>query len=184
LLEFYGFCLPPGAGPSENPHETAALPPELLGPTCRRDPPRAADCWLHWDGRPGWGLLRALRVGAATPEERRLRGHLALEGRPVAAAGDAACAAGVRAACAARLAALPTGVEEDEAELERLKWKRARLLAGSPSLGAEGGGGGGRGGGGGGGAPLDDLDCMQLAVAWRIGYKRMLHRGMHLDAPP
>jgi hypothetical protein len=161
LLELYGFCLPPGNGPGDNPHDTAPLPPELFAPACRRDPPRAADCWLHWDGRPGWQLLRALRANAATPGEWKARGHLALEGRAISREGDAKCAAWVRAACTHQLSALPTTAQEDEAELVRLR---------AAGAGTEGAGCAGT-------APSE---CLQLAVAWRLGYKRLLERGARL----
>ena len=183
LLDLYGFTLPPGAGPYDNPHDAAPLDPSLLAPLWPRGGggagggggapplPRADECFLHHDGRPSWALLRALRLAAAAPEERAARGHRALEGRAVSAAGDGAAVALLAAACRAALAALPTTVEEDEAEL-------AALLEG----GGDGGGGGGGGGGGDGGGGMEDGDreCLRLAIEWRLGYKRMLMRGAAL----
>ncbi|KAI8468338.1 MAG: set domain protein [Monoraphidium minutum] len=167
LLETYGFTLPPGAGAGDNPHDTAPLPPELLRAAWRgAPPPPEGDCWLHWDGRPGWRLLRALREAAAAPGELRARGRRALEGRAISAEGDARAAAWLRVACAAQLAALPTAAAHDAAELAALE--------------AEGAAGGGAAGGSAAGGAAE---CMRLAVAWRLGYKRILERGSRLGLP-
>jgi len=161
LLETYGFCLPPGGGPSDNPHDAAPLPPGAFAPYCRREPPLpAADCRLHWNGLPSWELLRVLRVNAATPGEQRARGHLALEGWPVAAEGDEAPARWLRAVCSEQLEGLSTSIEEDETELERLR-EEAGAAAGDTGHRDE---------------------CLQLAGAWRLGLKRMLRRGSSLRA--
>ena len=90
LLLSYGFVL----GPLRNPHARAQLPESALAPD-----PRDAD-WLADNGMledeygggsfalsvdgPGWNLLAAMRLGAATEEEREGGAAFAiLEGEPV-----------------------------------------------------------------------------------------------------
>jgi hypothetical protein len=159
LLELFGFTLPPGAGPGANPHDAAPLDPE--GPLSRRrrrsaSPPPPNCCWLHWDGSPSWGLLRALRVAAAAPDELRARGHLVWEGRAAAGDGDAAPAAWIREAAAAQLAAMEMSREED-----------GRRLGGHAGV-DEGPG----------------AQCLRAAVEWRLGHKAVLARACRLGLPP
>lgn len=162
LLEVYGFLLPPGSGPGDNPHDAAPLCPSLLpalqavggGGSLSL---AARDCWLHADGAPSWQLLAALRRAAATPEERAAKGHLALEGRPIAAAGDAAPARWLREAALAALAALPTTAEDDAAALLRV----------TGEIGAAGTDGS---------SDSHERECIKLAIEWRLAHKTILQR--------
>ena len=67
LLEHYGFML------EDNPHDTAQLPLELVlahagsgrasgsSSSASPAPLLQSECFVHANGRPSWGLLRALR---------------------------------------------------------------------------------------------------------------------------
>ncbi|GAB4821693.1 hypothetical protein N2152v2_008739 [Parachlorella kessleri] len=140
LLEHYGFILP------TNPHDTAALqitalPPEVAAKLASAGL-EGPGCYIHHNGSPSWDLLRALRLAAATPDERRSSAYLALDGRPISRAGEGRALAMLRSACCAALRGLPSTAQQDE-----------QLLA------SQGGG-------------LPPTDCSRVAVEWRLGYKR------------
>lgn len=134
LLCHYGFVLPSGA----NPHDTALLPPRVLpgavqqqlgldGDRC--DGGAAPRAYLHASGAPSWELLRALRLGCATPAERRTLAHRALDDRPVNCATERAAFAALRQACQATLDALPTTREQDDGHLAALSLPGAGATA-------------------------------------------------------
>ncbi|PRW59526.1 SET DOMAIN GROUP 40 [Chlorella sorokiniana] len=138
LLRHYGFVL------SDNPHDVAALPPRLLPPAVQQQLAGsssssgiggsgsagaldAADgeaegaetgALLHANGAPSWELLRALRLGSATSAERKTSAYLALADQPISTGSERAAFEGLRAACEAALAELPTTIEQDEREIE------------------------------------------------------------------
>lgn len=55
LLELYGFML------NDNPHERSFLTRSTLEHVLHRQPVRATECFIHWNGHPSWELLRVLR---------------------------------------------------------------------------------------------------------------------------
>lgn len=79
---------------------------------------------MHANGAPSWELLRALRLWAATPEERRTRAYLALQDAPISAASESRALCALRAACTAVLGTLPTTAQQDE-DLQRQEGEAA-----------------------------------------------------------
>ncbi|PSC76715.1 SET DOMAIN GROUP 40 [Micractinium conductrix] len=146
LVQHYGFVLPPG----QNPHDTAPLPPHLLPPAVQQQlaacggggggsggaaarPAAAAaagegGAYLHASGAPSWELLRALRLGCASPAERKAGACRALADEPISAASERGGFDALRTACGAALAALPASIDQDEAKLAALR----RRAAGQP----------------------------------------------------
>lgn len=183
----------------DNPHDTARLPPRLLPPAvrqqlsgdrggagcgggsstvegCWEDSAAAAEgCYLHPNGAPSWELLRALRLGCATPAERKASAYLALSDRPVSAASERGAFEALRAACAAALAELPTTIEQDDAELAALRVS-STAAATPPAAAAEG-------------AARQAAEQRQqrqaaerlcVAIQWRLCHKRILRQGVRL----
>lgn len=97
LLVLYGFVL------RDNPHDRVLLGagsfPAAAAAAAVGDLDPADRC-LVCSGAPGWSLLRALRLAAATAEERRKGAWLALDDRPISVAGDALVATWLCAAAA------------------------------------------------------------------------------------
>lgn len=140
--EHYGFVL------GCNPHDRA--------PLCMLSMPRVPTVTLHWNGIPTWDSLRDLRVAALTPAERSLA-HLAQCGERVSIDNDAAALQALNAAARAALAALPTTLKDDLAQL-------ALLEGGCSLLVCQGGV-----------KETSAQECAALALRWRVGYKRMLY---------
>lgn len=175
LLQHYGFVLP------DNAHDTAELPSRTLPPAVRQQLGAAAggesggggdgeggagEWWepplegahLTAAGTPSWDLLRALRLGCASPAERKASAFLALSDRPISAASERAAWAALRAACVAAAAALPTSAEEDERELAAQREAAADATCGQQQQQA--------------------AQCMCVAIEWRLCHKRILQRGL------
>ena len=189
LLQHYGFVLA-----DSNPHDVAALPPRLLPPAVQQqlagsgadaaaaDLPGcaaedgAAAALLHASGAPSWQLLRALRLGCATPAERKASAYLALSDRPISAASEQEAFEALRAACQAALQELPTTIAQDEAEL-------AAAAAGEPAAGAMPASGAAAGAAGQQQQQQQQqagAERMRLAIEWRLCHKRILQRGAEL----
>lgn len=98
LLEHYGHV------PDTNPCDTAPFDPACLALPRGAAPVRAADCFFHANGEPGWRLLAAVR--AATAPRGSDRGRVA-GGGAASAAGDAAALRALEKAATEALRALP-----------------------------------------------------------------------------
>eukprot|EP00798_Chlamydomonas_sp_ICE-L_P000004 gene4-12810_t len=173
LLEHYGFILTHGS----NPHDTALLPVEGVvsvagraGQVAQREGYgyggpllRSLDCFVHSDGHPSWGLLRALRTMAATPLERKQQSHHLSAGERCSLAGDVQAIQWFKLVCLQQLMLLPTSGIQDELVYSVMMQEQQEKEQG-------GGGAGGEGG---------DLGptASMLAVLWRSEYKRILARG-------
>ena len=189
LLQHYGFVLPDKA----NPPDTAALPPQLLPVAVRQqlaraaadshagntgssmgsgndgdlqEGPAAAACYLHASGAPSWGLLRALRLGCATSAERRSSSYLALQDQAISAGSERGAFEGIKAACEAALAALPTTLQQDEQQLQQLAQEQQQQQAARQQDAC--------------GSSQQAAERLAVALEWRLGYKRTLQRGIVL----
>lgn len=62
-------------------------------------------------------LCGCCRLAAASPAERKARGHLAHAGRRITAPGDLKCLAWLKEVCYQQLEALPTTLKQDQQAL-------------------------------------------------------------------
>ncbi len=207
LLKHYGFVL------GSNPHDVAALPPRLLPPAVQQqlaggsigggDSAAAAEALLegsdgaesgallHANGAPSWELLRALRLGCATPAERKTSAYLALSDQPISIDSERAAFEGLRAACEAALAELPTTIEQDERERQAVagELQVAAAAAALDSQAAREGQEVASAAAASGQAVAAEqqrqqqrrqqqaaLERLQLAIEWRLCHKRILTR--------
>ncbi|CAI5947073.1 unnamed protein product [Closterium sp. NIES-65] len=208
LLLHYGFLLPSNPHdcipmhPPCDPHQLGIPlppPPPPCSSAAHTTPPPLC---LQADGTPSFLLLALLRVWTTPYRLRRRVRHVALSGSAVSEEGEVAVQRWVGGECERLLAALPSTVQQDEALLSCL-----REGGGSKGEGAqrtmEGAGVGGKGcargaGSGTEGVGIEDKEggCdahgegvrtaaeeeeqqkAVLAVMWRVGYKRLLQRGM------
>lgn len=138
--EHYGFVLP------GNPHDTAVL-----------SMPDGRTVTLHWNGVPTWESLRDLRLAALGPG-RRDRAHRAHCGERVSAANDAAALRALNVAASMALAAMPTTLKDDLAELARVEGDCGAALVCQEGVGE-----------------VEADVCALLALQWRVGHKRMLY---------
>lgn len=112
------------------------------------------------------------RHAAATPRERKAHAAKLVCGESVSLAGDQQAVAWLRAACAAMLQSLPTSIEQDE------QWVAQHCGAATAASEATTAGAGtvteGKDSGStqAGAAASAEPGCLELAVLWRLGYKR------------
>ncbi|CAI5518895.1 unnamed protein product [Closterium sp. Naga37s-1] len=207
LLLHYGFLLPANPHdcipmhPPCDPHQLGIPlppPPPPCSSAAHTTPPPLC---LQADGTPSFLLLALLRVWTTPYRLRRRVRHVALSGSAVSEEGEVAVQRWVGGECERLLAALPSTVQQDEALLSCL-----RAGGGSKGEGAqrtmEGAGVGGKGCARGAGSGTEGVGTEDkeggcdahgegvrtaaeeeqqkavLAVMWRVGYKRLLQRGM------
>ncbi|CAI5479373.1 unnamed protein product [Closterium sp. Yama58-4] len=206
LLLHYGFLLP--ANPHDcipmhppcDPHQLGIplpAPPPCSSAAHTTTPPLC----LQADGTPSFLLMALLRVWTTPYRLRRRVRHVALSGSPVSEEGEVAVQRWVVGECERLLAALPTTVQQDEVLLSHLTAGGGGAAEGVHGTmeGARVGGAGCASGAGGdmdgvgsedkedgcgaheGGRTEGEEEEQQkavLAVLWRVGYKRLLQRGM------
>jgi hypothetical protein len=133
-----------------------------------QEEPGAAACYLHASGAPSWDLLRALRLGCATSAERRSSSYLALQDQAISPGSERGAFEGLKAACEAVLAALPTTLQQDEQQQQQLaqqQQQQQQQAAGQQDAG---------------GSSQQAAERLAVALEWRLGYKRILQRGIAL----
>lgn len=202
LLEHYGFLLP------DNPNDT--VPIAVTCSSAAADPGNSYNddsggggalarvqqqpdqhqqqlYYIHVNGRPSFSLLASLRLRAASPAQRKSRGHLARSGVQVSVEGDLWVYRWLLDRCRALLAELPTQVTDDAALLNAICSSRG--VDGEENVSLDRGSTRAR----------EELDMLsrslrdegssevtrrsrlerwKMAVQWRIGYKQVLHACM------
>jgi hypothetical protein len=113
----------------------------------------------------------ACRLAAATPAELRSSSHLAHCGEPISLFSEQLALRSLQAACKAQLAALPTALAEDEALLSSMTDAAAAAGVdaeeGMPAKAATQAAATGD-------RQQQEAECLELAVMWRLCYKRAL----------
>jgi histone-lysine N-methyltransferase SETD3 len=105
-----------GSLPAETQPDSFILPSHLLGPDIPSEPPPS----ISSTGEPCFALLASLRLAAAPRALRREMGHSAASGNCLSLQSEAVAFGRLRKALQMTLDAMPSSVEEDDAELSAL----------------------------------------------------------------
>lgn len=123
----------------------------------------------------------ACRLAAATPAELKSSSHLAHCGEPLSLFSEQLALRSLRAACEAQLAALPTALAEDEALLSSMTGaSAAAAVDAEEGMPAKAAAAAATQAAATGDRQQQEAECLELAVMWRVCYKRALVRCVQL----
>jgi len=115
LLEHYGFVL---LGADQNPHDIAVLPRNVLSEAVifqlEAIGGSATEPSINANGNPSWEFLRALRMAALTPAERKVKSSAVLNDEKADDESEIWVMKTLIQACQESLGRLPTTLAEDE----------------------------------------------------------------------
>ena len=127
LLEHYGFVLQ--GEDHVNPHDTAILPVTVLSETvlAQLQSMGGIEPSIHANGNPSWQFLRALRLAALTPAQRKIKSSAIVLDQKADDESEIWVMKTLIKACQEALNGLPTTLKQDEQMLKAGGFETAGL---------------------------------------------------------